>query len=1100
MAKSSQEQIAKVVDAFVNAPTWNDSKHIVEAQRDMLLSDVAEQFFASLLEQYRNNAHATRILENHRDLLIRCQRDGIEAAFADLLQMEELQKLLNEIEQLSSLDDMPRRVTLCQNALGLVHRDTQPQIWAHLQNQLAKSLAQNPRGERADNLEQAISLYEQALEVYARQAFPEQWAATQNYLAIAYNNRIRGERAENLEQAISLYQQVLEVYTRQAFPEGWAMTQNNLGSAYCERLRGERADNLERAISHFQQAFLVYTRQDFPEGWATTQQNLASVYRARIRGERADNLEQAISHFEQALLVFTYQDFPENWARVQNNLANAYCSRIRQERAENLEQAISHYRQALQVRTRQALPHDWAITQYNLANAYRERIRSERANNLEQAISHFEQALQVHTRLAFPEYWAEALNGLANAFHERIRGERADNLEQAIALYRQVLEVYTRQGFPEGWAGTQNNLGNAFHERIRGERADNLEQAIFHLEQALQVRTRQAFPEGWAGTQYNLAIAYRDRIRGERADNLEQAIHHYQQALEVRTPLTFPQDCRDTAYWLGRLLYDEGRFSEAQHALATAHQAVEALRGEVQRNASKHALSEENADLYARLVSCCLKKGDEAAAFEYAAAGKGRAFIDLLATARLDLSAVSANDSALADDLHKARELRQQIDALLATLTGESGPTTTGLSSVIDTETQRQTSLPPEVLRAQLRTLQTQEASHWEEMAYKYPALTATQKAPILSADQACTLATDLKATLVEYYHHAEGWRAFVVTPNAVHYVPLSLIDNDLLERMANWVRWIEHRVGRNPRSYNRLSQWYDAVIMPLEAYLPQELPLILAPFGVLHVLPLAAARHPLNGHYLAEDYLLSFAPSLSALRTVWEQAHCTGRVGEVILHRLLNVAYPGRPDSDDYLPNVRSEAEAIAKHFPQVTPLYEEEATPDAVLAQSHDQDVVHFGCHGWFDAKQPEQSGLLLAGGWLTVRRIINELHLEQARLATLGACLSGRAALLRGDEHVGLLQTMLTTSVQMVVASLWKVDDAATRILFEVFYAELVTGQPPAKALKKAMRFVRERPGWEHPYYWAAFQVSGLVNGMQEPEQGKEKIPVDLRQGKE
>jgi hypothetical protein len=50
MAKPSQEQIAKAVDAFVNAPTWKESKHIVEAQRDILFTEAADQFLASLLD------------------------------------------------------------------------------------------------------------------------------------------------------------------------------------------------------------------------------------------------------------------------------------------------------------------------------------------------------------------------------------------------------------------------------------------------------------------------------------------------------------------------------------------------------------------------------------------------------------------------------------------------------------------------------------------------------------------------------------------------------------------------------------------------------------------------------------------------------------------------------------------------------------------------------------------------------------------------------------------------------------------------------------------------------------------------------------------
>jgi CHAT domain-containing protein len=150
--------------------------------------------------------------------------------------------------------------------------------------------------------------------------------------------------------------------------------------------------------------------------------------------------------------------------------------------------------------------------------------------------------------------------------------------------------------------------------------------------------------------------------------------------------------------------------------------------------------------------------------------------------------------------------------------------------------------------------------------------------------------------------------------------------------------------------------------------------------------------------------------------------------------------------------------------------------------VTHSREQNVVHFGCHGWFDAEQPEESGLLLAGGMLTVQRIINELRLNQALLATLGACESGRTALQSGDEYTGLMQALMTTGVQAVVASLWKVDDDATHTLFAVFYDKLVAGHSPAKALQEAARLVREHPEhphWAHPYYWAAFQVSGLAH---------------------
>ena len=81
------EQIDQAVQAFINAGDWAESKRIVEAQRDLLLTDVADWCFAALLKQYelKGDAETIRVLEEHRALLARCRREGIDAAFADRL-------------------------------------------------------------------------------------------------------------------------------------------------------------------------------------------------------------------------------------------------------------------------------------------------------------------------------------------------------------------------------------------------------------------------------------------------------------------------------------------------------------------------------------------------------------------------------------------------------------------------------------------------------------------------------------------------------------------------------------------------------------------------------------------------------------------------------------------------------------------------------------------------------------------------------------------------------------------------------------------------------------------------------------------------------
>jgi hypothetical protein len=211
-------------------------------------------------------------------------------------------------------------------------------------------------------------------------------------------------------------------------------------------------------------------------------------------------------------------------------------------------------------------------------------------------------------------------------------------------------------------------VGSLLEELSHLTKPSDMPQAVTLCRTALTLVSRDSQPELWVELQVKLGNSLVKNPLGDRAKNLEQAIHHYQRALEIRTAKAFPQQCWDTAYLLGYLLYDEHRFAKSRTVLTTAHKAVEALRGETQRDSAKRDLAEQNTDLYARLVHCCLLGSDVKAAFEYAVAGKGRAFVDLLVTTRFDLSAAGADDPELAEDLREIRKLSQQIGNLRAQL------------------------------------------------------------------------------------------------------------------------------------------------------------------------------------------------------------------------------------------------------------------------------------------------------------------------------------------------------------------------------------------------------------------------------------------------
>ena len=64
--------------------------------------------------------------------------------------------------------------------------------------------------------------------------------------------------------------------------------------------------------------------------------------------------------------------------------------------------------------------------------------------------------------------------------------------------------------------------------------------------------------------------------------------------------------------------------------------------------------------------------------------------------------------------------------------------------------------------------------------------------------------------------------------------------------------------------------------------------------------------------------------------------------------------------------------------------------------------------------------------------------------------------------------------------VVASLWKVDDAATSELMGEFYKQMFTNKlKPAAALRAAQVKMSQQKRWQSPYYWAGFFLQGEWN---------------------
>lgn len=235
----------------------------------------------------------------------------------------------------------------------------------------------------------------------------------------------------------------------------------------------------------------------------------------------------------------------------------------------------------------------------------------------------------------------------------------------------------------------------------------------------------------------------------------------------------------------------------------------------------------------------------------------------------------------------------------------------------------------------------------------------------------------------------------------------------------------------------------YRTLLAPAEPLLAGARRLYLVPHGPLHYIPFGAllasdsaallrAGGPQLVHGLSATLLLRAPPAQPA----YTPALALGYNGEggSRLHFGENEAH---------LVAGMLGGAAWAGPAPKVARLYQ----------QAQGYRVLHFSCHGLFDAASPFESALLLAPGErLTALDVLNHLRLR-CDLVALSACESGLSRVRRGDELLGLVRAFLFAGAPALICSLWRVDERAACLLMELFYAELRRGAPAPAALQLA-----------------------------------------------
>lgn len=245
-------------------------------------------------------------------------------------------------------------------------------------------------------------------------------------------------------------------------------------------------------------------------------------------------------------------------------------------------------------------------------------------------------------------------------------------------------------------------------------------------------------------------------------------------------------------------------------------------------------------------------------------------------------------------------------------------------------------------------------------------------------------------------------------------------------------------------------------------------------------------------------------------------------------------MAYPGPPAATTdpraarrlprleapLLQGTGSEARAVHQRLPDSALALDAQVTKDQILALPHPR-ILHIASHALYLPDQPPpmsaaagQRGVAIQTaepnpaldmlahkpeeGWMRSALIlapppgapgpdrawtglatayeIMAMDLRSTQLVTLSACETGRGTVFGRHGITSLQRAFLVAGSESVLATLWRIDDRTTPDWIGAFYDAIAAGRTRAQAVQDAMKAqIATRP---HPYYWAAFELTGAI----------------------
>lgn len=738
----------------------------------------------------------------------------------------------------------------------------------------------------------------------------------------------------------------------------------------------------------------------------------------------------------------------------------------------NLTLAIDYFTQAISYINEDTQPQDIFDTYYNLGTAYNE------IGNFSRAIEYFSAALNIISGDSSNPYYAATLSNLGFSYVKRglTTGSRED-YDRAFDFFSQAQRAAAKYGNKGSEVIIFNNLGS-----LKAHLGENLD-ALYYLNKAKSLAEELQLTSYLASIYTNIGIIY------ARLGDYQNSTLFYDRAINLAVTENENRTLWESYLEKANLLSKQGQIDQAKFYYLNSINIIEGLRSQLLTEEDKASFfgSDKRLDAYHNLTDLLINQESKdyrqsslAQAFNYMERAKARSFLESLGASRI--SQQFPVDIRLAN---REKELLNDLSRIYARLI---------TPEVEEKERAR--------LLGQVKLLEEELENVRRQIRSKNPAYASLNYPEIITYNQARKEFVDSKTAVFAFQVGKDSAYAFCLSPRGLNIYPIPT-QKELREMVSRHRRAISDTDNQDFSSGHEL---YKVLIEPgLGNGLDKSLKkLLIIPDDILILLPfetLVLSSQPAD--WLIKHYNIYYAPSLSSLKSL---AHFQNRKNrKKPTQNLLAVGDPFYGELEEKYVELSTktifqdlyslsdmkfyrlrysgeEVRRISSLIPRSRTLTREKASEDLVKrANLSDYRILHFAAHGLIDDQKPARSSIVLTldndpaeDGFLQMREILN-LKLN-ADLVVLSSCQTGLGQFIRGEGIEGLSRAFFYGGASSVLMSLWTVNDQVAAQLMERFYLHLKSSQTQAEALRAVKLEMIDSSVVSHPYYWAAFILSG------------------------